>query len=49
MMAGKLSWALANIAEISSGEDMVVMAARGCNRALVGHKSKLSPYNEDRH
>ena len=49
MMAGKLSWASANSAEISPGEDTVVMAARGCNRAFVGHKSKLSTYKEERH
>ena len=47
-MAGNSSWALANSAEISLGKDTVVMAARGCNRVLVGHKYKLSTYKEER-
>ena len=49
MMAGKSSWASANSAEISLGKDTVTMAARGCNRPLVGHKYKLSTYKEERH
>ena len=48
IMAGNSSWALANSAEISLGKDTVVMAARGCNRVLVGHKYKLSTYKEER-
>ena len=49
MMAGKSLWASENSADISLGEDTVVMAARGCNRPLVGNKYKLSTYKEDRH
>ena len=49
MMAGKLPWASANSADISSGEDTVVMASRGCTCALVFHSSKLSTYKEERH
>ena len=49
IMTGKSSWAWAYGADISSGEDTVVMAARGCNRALVRHKYKLSTYKEERH
>ena len=35
MMARKSSWASANATEIASGEDIVVMASKRCNRALV--------------
>ena len=49
MMAGKLSWVSAKSVEISLGEDTFSMVATGCNRPVVGHKSKLSTYKEECH
>ena len=49
MMAGNLSWASVKSAEIFLGKDTFVMAAKGYIRPLVGHKSKLITYKEERH